>query len=220
MSPESVAPRGLLVAALVLELPEDVHSSRAAELCAEWAPSAALSVGLVLVPLLITGRPLALPAAAGVWLCQQVSFCVEECVVPFRSGVGRAHLLLGPGHEPLGESHLIVVAAVSEGFSKLSFVVKRLLVSFTLDAGNVGLLNHACHHVWGWSFLWSQCCYIQLLQNFRCVVVGSLYRTFEEESKFPHPPPAHQCPDITLMLTGHKTTKLLITYLSLWFALI
>ena len=56
---------------------------------------------------------------------------MEECVVPFRFGVGRARLLLGPGHGPLGESHLIVVAAVSEGFSKLSFVVKRLLVSFT-----------------------------------------------------------------------------------------
>ena len=95
MSPVSVAPRGLLVAALVLELPEDVYGSRAAELCAGWAPSAALSVGLVLVPLLNsnnTGQPLALPAAAGVWLCQQVSFCVKECVVPFRFGVGRAHL--------------------------------------------------------------------------------------------------------------------------------
>lgn len=71
------------------------------------------------------------------------------CAVPFRFGVGRAHLLLDPGHEPVGESHLIVVAAVLEGFNKLSFVVKRLLVSFTLDAGSVGLLNHACRHVWG-----------------------------------------------------------------------
>lgn len=60
MSPGSVAPRGLLVAALVLEPPEDVYGSRAAELHAGWAPSAALSVGLVLVPVLNTGRSLSL----------------------------------------------------------------------------------------------------------------------------------------------------------------
>ena len=44
MSPGSVAPRGLLVAALVLELPEDDLGSLAAELCAGWAPSAAFGV--------------------------------------------------------------------------------------------------------------------------------------------------------------------------------
>ena len=52
---------------------------------------------------------------------------------PFTFGVGRVHLLLGPGHEPLGESHLIVVAAVPEGFSKSPFVWKSVLSLLDLE---------------------------------------------------------------------------------------
>ena len=80
ISPGPVGPRGLLVAALVLELPEDVPGSWAAESCAGCAPSAALSVVLVLGPLRDAGRPRTLPLAAGARLRR------AACLVLGRTG--------------------------------------------------------------------------------------------------------------------------------------
>ena len=70
-------PRGLLVATLVLELPEDVPGSWAAK---SGAPSAALSVVLVLGPLRGAGRPRALPLVAGARLLR------AACLVLVRTG--------------------------------------------------------------------------------------------------------------------------------------